>query len=320
MELAEITAALEGNAELLTGVTNHILDSDKGKEVIETRATVLFDQKINDHVSGIHDQYDQDMLSILGESPKANDDGTKQKTYDKIKELYTELKDLREQKGALSTDAEVKRLQKEIERLQNGGANEHWKNTFETESEKWKQEKNSLMQRVTAAENNTLNFQKQGDINTGLRNLKFNDKIPQAAREALVNSVVAGLTKNSKIEDGKVIYLKEDGTPIFNNEYKPESAENILKAALKDVLVDENTDAGGGASPTVKGSIQTSKDAQGNDVQQLQLTEGSFTTKTEFITIAEEALLKSGISRGHKDWDKLKNEAYIRYNVKDLPR
>ncbi len=319
MDLQQITEALNGNAELLTGVTNHILDSDKGREIITNRAENIYQERIGTEVSEIHKRYDDDMFAALGERPGTLEDGGKQKTYDKIKSLYTELADLRKKKDSLSKDAKVLELTQQIEDLKKNGPGAHWEQTFKAEQGKWKTEREALVERAESAETKIVTFQKRTDIEAGLRDLKFNEDVPEAARKALVNTVVAGLVQNSKIEGDKIIYLDENGAQINDNEYKPMSASGILKDRLKDILKNENTDGGGGAPTTVTGSIETTS-VDGKDVKQLKLQEGSFKTKTEFLTIAEEALLKSGVTRGSANWDKLKNEAYNRYNVSKLPR
>jgi len=319
MELQEIITALDGNADLLTGLTTHVLGTDKGKEVITNKANSIFDTRISDEISGVHTQYDADMFEILGEKPKALDGGLKQKTYDKIKELYVELKDLRGKKDSLSKDAEVVKLQQQIEDLKKNGGGAHWEQTFNTEKQKWIDERTKLVEQLEASQGSILDFHKQVDVEGGLRGLKFDEKTPEAARKALVNAVMADMLKNSKKEGDKIMYLDKDGNVIQNSEYAPESASNILKARLKDVLLNENADKGGGADPVIKGSIEITQ-VDGNDKKTLKLADGSFKTKSEFLQVAEEALLKSGITREMSDWDKLKNEAYSRYNVKELPR
>jgi len=319
MTLEEITSALSENAELLTGVTAHVLESEKGQEVIQNKAGVLFNEKISEHVSGIYQKDDEQIFEILGVKPKVNEDGSKQKTNELKKELFAELKTLREQKDSLSKDAAVKALEQQIEDLKKNGGGAHWEKTFNTESEKWKQEREELLERATNAENGVVDFKKQVDIESGLRGLKFNEDVPDAARKALINMTVGNLIKNSKVEGDTVVYLDEKGAQISNSEYKPESAENILKSALKDILVLEDNKGGGGAPATITGSIET-KNVEGKDVKTLNLPNGSFSTKTEFLKVAEEALLKSGVKRTDADWDKLKNEAYNRYQVAKMPR
>ena len=319
MELTEITAALEGNAELLAGVTNHVIATDKGKEIVNNAANVIFDSRISDEISGVHTQYDNDAFEILGERPGNLDDGSKQKTYAFLKEKLTELKTLRGQKESLTKEAEVARLTSEIEELKKNGGGAHWEKTFNTEKAKWLEEKTSLTEKLEQSQGSILNFHRQTDIANGLRGLKFDEKTPKEARQALIDSVMSDMLKNSRKEGELIVYLNPDGSVINNTEYKPESAENILKSRLKSVIANENTDKGGGADTVIKGSIET-VNVEGNDVKTLKLVEGSFKTKSEFIQVAEEALLKSGVTRGDSDWDKLKNEAYNRYKVSNLPR
>lgn len=319
MDLQQIKEALNENNELLDGLTSHLLDTDKMKEVITNKAENIFKERITGEVNKMHSLYDNDMFEVLGEKPEVLEDGRKQKTYEKAKSLFSELAELRKQKDSLSKDEKVRSLQSQIEELKTNGVGSHWEQTFKAEQEKWKEEKTNLLSRAEQAENSIINFQKQADINSALSGLKFNDDIPEAARKALIDNVVNKLISNSKIENGKVIYLNEDGSQINNNEYKAESVSNILKGSLKDVLKIENTDGGGGASKSVSGSIETIS-VEGKDVKKLNLQEGSFKSKAEFVKHSEEALLKSGVTRGSQMWDSLKNEAYTRYNVSNLPR
>lgn len=318
MDLEQITAALSENAELLTGVITHVLDTDKGKEIITNRADGIYNERIGDEVSGIHRQYDEDMFSILGERPGTIDGGGKQKTYDKIKSLYEELNTLRGQKETLSKDAEVQRLTAEIENLKTNGPGAHWEQTFNTEKEKWTTERQTLLERAENAEGSITTFKKRSDIEAGLRGFKYNESVPDGVRKTYVDNVVNSLIQQSKVEGDKVIYLDENGAQINDAEYKPMSAQGILKMRLKDILLDANADGGGGAPATVKGSIETTS-IDGKNVDSLKLVDGSFKTRVEFLETAEKALLDSGITRDNPQWDKLKNEAYNRYNVKDLP-
>lgn len=318
MDLQQITEALNGNAELLTGVIGHVLETDKGKEIITNRADGIYNERIGDEVSAIHRQYDEDMFSVLGERPGSLENGSKQKTYDKIKSLYEELNTLRGQKDSLSKDAEVQRLNAEIENLKTNGPGAHWEQTFNTEKEKWTAERQILQERAEQAEGSIVSFKKRSDIESGLRGLKFNETVPDSVRKTFVDNVINGLIKDSKVEGDKIIYLDDKGAQINDSEYKPMNAQGILKMRLKDILKDANADAGGGAPTTVKGSIET-KSVDGKNVSELKLVEGSFKTRVEFTEVSEKALLDSGITRDNPQWDKLKNEAYNRLNVKDLP-
>ncbi len=321
MELAQITAALEGNAELLTGVTSFIVDSDKGKELIGNKAEAIFQGRISDEISGVHSQYDNDAFEILGEKPKVLDDGKKQKTYDFLKERLTELKTLRTQKDDLNVDAEIIKLKAEIEVLKKDGGGSHWEKTFNAEQEKWKAEREGYLDTIKNAATSNSEFRKTSDIEQGLRGLKFNEDIPESARKAVVDATVRSLIANSKIENNKILYLDEKGVILYDAESKPQTASGVLKTLLKDIIKNENTDGGGGAPPTVTGSIEITRVEGKDDIEKLVLPEGTFKSKLEFQQKAEEALLKSGVTRSETQrWNKLINDAYKRHGVGKLPR
>ena len=323
MEITELKTALETTIkekpEAVAEVLPLIMETEKAKELMTNRAEAIYKEKITNEVSQIHSQYDNDMFEILGEKPSKLEDGTKQKTYDKIKGLYSELKDLREKKDSLSKDAEVTALQQKIAELEKTGPGAHWEQTFKTEQQKWTQEKNGLMTRLEEKEKGMVEFKKQSDIEAGLRGFKFRNDIPESARQALINVAVNQLVTNSKVEDGKVLYMNESGAIINNSEYKPESAKGVLSTLLKDIIKNENQSGGGGAPPKMTGSIEA-QTIDGKEVQKLVLNKTQFKTKREFVEVAEAAMLKSGIARGAGNWDQMKNEAYQRYGVTNLPR
>lgn len=319
MELAEITAALDGNQDLLNGVLGHVLDTDKGKEVITNKADVIYKAKINDEVSAIHKKYDDDMQELLGERPGTLDGGAKQKTYDKIKELYGELSDLRKTKDSLTKDAEVQKLNDEIAQLKKDGGGAHWEKTYNTDKEKWLAERETLQTEVKTAKDDATNLRKTADIDKALIGLTFTEEYPESIRNTMIETARTKLLNQSKIDGDKIVYLDEKGNAITGKDFAPMGAGELLGTHLKDILKKENNTGGGGAPETVKGSIATTS-IDGKDVKKLNLQEGSFKTRMEFGTMAEEALLKSGVTRNDNDWDKLKNEAYDRYNVSELPR
>ncbi len=319
MTQEEIIKALNENSELLTGVIPVILESDKGKEIIENKANAIYQQKINEEVSKIHSQYDEDAFAIIGEKPKVLEDGKKQKTYDFLKEKLKELADLRKQKDSLSKDAKVKELQEQIEKLKQEGGGKHWEQTFNSEKQKWLQKQKELEEQAKEYQTKLLEFQKRTDIQNGLSSLKFDESIPKPAREALINAVMQELITRSKIDNGKVIYLDENGNVINDAEYKPMKAGEILKAKLKDILKDENAGGGGGAHVDIKGSIETI--VEGNDKKErLKLDPTQFKTRSEFLQVVSESLAKAGIEKSDRKWVELSDEAYSRYEVSKLPR
>jgi membrane-associated HD superfamily phosphohydrolase len=318
MDLTQVIEALQ-SPEILTGVTSHILESEKGKEILTNKAEALYATRIGDEVNKIHSSYDNDMFEVLGEKPSAKADGTKEKTYEKAKSLFAELADLRKKKDSLTKEAEVTSLMAQLEDLKKSGGGAHWEKTFNAESEKWKAERETILQRAQKAESDVLDFKKRQDIEKGLQGLQFNENVPESARKAMVEMTVGKLMASSKIENGKVIYVDANGAQINDSEYKAQSSENLIKLELKDILKQVNNNGGGGADTVVKGSVQT-QIIDGKDVKKLILVESQFKNKVDFQKTAEKALLDTGVTRGSKDWNDMLNEAYGRYSVKDLPR
>lgn len=320
IEVSQIVEAITAKPEIVAELAPTLLETDKIKEVIANRSEAIYKERITGEVSQIHSQYDADMEAILGEKPGQLEDGTKQKTYDKIKSLYTELKELRGQKESLSKDAEVARLQAEIQELKTNGPGAHWEETFKAEKARWTEKENSLNSRIQELNKSMTDGLKRSDIETGLRGFKFKSEVPESARQALIEMAVNNLVKNSKVEEGKVIYLDDNGAQIMDSEYKPESAKGILSNVLKDIIQTKDQGGGGGAPPKVVGSIETLTGQDGATKKRLSLNSADFKTKSEFLKAASTALIASGVAKGSKDWQELTNEAYTRYGVAEMPR
>lgn len=319
MELAEIVAALNGNQDLLNGVLKHVIDTDAGKTVIDNKADLIYKSKINDEVSAIHKKYDDDMFELLGERPGTLDGGAKQKTYDKIKELYGDLKTLREQKDSLTKDAEVVKLTNEIEELKKNGGGAHWEATHNQAKQTWLAEREQLTNDVKTANETAVALRKTADIDKALIGLTFSEEYPESIRNTMIETARTNLMNQSKIDGDKIVYLDAEGKAITGKDFAPMKADELLATQLKDILKQDKTTGGGGAPATVKGSIETTS-VDGKDAKRLNLQVGTFKTRVEFGTLVEEALMKEGITRDNADWDKLSNEAYDRYNVSELPR
>jgi hypothetical protein len=304
---------------LFKEASSRFFETDKFKEVLSNKANSIYNDRISDEVSNIHKRYDEDMFEVLGERPTKLEEGGKQKTYDKIKELYTELKGFRDKKTTLDKDEVVASLNAQIETLKNSGGGEHWKSTFEAEQNKWKAEKEEMKQQISDAHENVVNYRKQADLEAALRGLEYDENIPESARKALIDNAIKNRLSKSKIEENKVVYLNEDGSLINNNEYQPENALTLLREDLKDILKVENKKAGGGAPASINGSIERTVDVNGKSVSKLNLNQASFNNKVEFVKAFEIAMAENGITRGSEEWKALEIDARERYNVKKLP-
>lgn len=298
-----------------------IAETDDIKTIVTNKADSIYREKIDDEVKKIHSGYDDDMFSILGERPGQTDDGAKEKTYAKAKALFGELKDLRTIKDSLTKDAEVLRLTGEIEKLKTEGGAKHVQEMFDKAKSDWEQKELDLKTQIESSANDTISFKKRTEIQNAIQQIKFNPDTPESIRKLVVQQAENQMIENSKFEGDKFIVLDKDGKPSLDGKYQPQSAFDALMSldAIKDIsLKPDQNNGGGGADPKFNGSIQT-KSVDGNDTKKLILPEGSFKSKMEFQDVANKALMTSGISKSHKDYTVLIDEAYNEYKVAELP-
>ena len=323
MELTseQIIEAITTKPELVGQILPTLETTDVVKSLITNKADSIYKTKIGEEVSAIYKRLDDDAFEILGERPGNNEDGTKMKTYNFLKNnLYKELKELREQKDSLSKDAKVQELEGKIKELTENGGGKHVQSIFDQAKQNWESEKKQYLKQIQDAASNNETFQKKTAIANALQQIKFNPDVTESIKKMVLNTAENELIKNSKFENNELVFLNADGTPSLNAEYKPKNALEALTAmeAIKDISLKSDPKKGGGADPKIVGSIKTVT-VEGKDVKSIVLPEGSFKTKTEFNAAITKALLDSGITRRMDDWDKLSVKAYKEYNVSSLP-
>lgn len=315
----QIVEALQADATLMQGITTHITSSEAGKTIIENRANQIYEQKIGEKTSELHGLYDNDIFEVLGEKPGTNTEGQKMKTYEFNKQLLTELKGLREKAASLNKEDEVVRLNTEIERLKKEGGGAHWQQTFNTEQEKWKTERQGFLDKIKGLEDGAYSSSVTNQIENGYAGLKINPDVPKAAVDAMYGAIKADMIKNSKKNGEKVVFLDKDGNVITGEDHAPLDAKGVLQKRMADVLLKDQV-PGGEAQEQIQGSIKTVKVEGKDDQKSLVLTAGSFKTRVEFMKVAGDALRKEGITKSNPDFQKLMDKAYSDYEVNKLPR
>lgn len=297
-----------------------ITESELVTSLIANKADAEYKSKIEEEVRTMYGKADDDMFGILGERPGSKDNGSKQKTYEKQKELYSELKGLREKEQSLTVDARVIELNSKIETLKKDGGGSHVQAVFDQAKDDWKEEKEGYLKTISDASTNNDSFKKRTEIASAMREIKFNPDVTESIKKMVLDNVEKELIQNSKFENDKLVYLKADGKPALNAEFKEKSTLEMLKSneAIKDISLKSENKRGGGADTTIVGSIHTTS-VEGNDTKKLVLPEGSFKSKTEFGIEADKALFASGLTKRDGDFDKLKNQAYKEYKVADMP-
>ena len=321
MEVQQIIDAMKANPGLISGVLPTIIESEIGKKAINTEAETIANTKIADTVKSLHQKYDDDMFEILGERPERSDDGSKEKTYQKVKALYSELKDLRGQKDSLSKDAKVAELQAKITELSEGdGASKQIKDQFETAKKTWLAEKAELTTKLESQQTEQQKFQKSMLIDAELNNIKFDPNVTPSIQKMVIADARNQLVNNSELRDGKLVFLDGEGKVELNKTtYDPIDVHGKLTSleSIRDISLKDENNKGGNAKPNVP-TIQTTT-VEGKDAKKLNLSPGSFKTKAEFISVSEKAMLDAGITRRDPEWSKLQNEAYKEHEVSTLP-
>ena len=213
------------------------------------------------------------------------------------------------------------RLKSEVERVKNEGGGSHVQNIFDTAKRDWATEKELLTGRATTAEKASVDYKKTSEIDQALNQLKFDPTVSESVKKMILSNVKESLIKNSKFEQGKLIFLKDDGTPSLNDQYGLMTASEMIGSieTIKDITLSGDKRKGGGADTVITGSVKTTS-VEGKNTKTLILPTELITSKTLFADYADKALVASGIKRSDPEWLTLRSEAHTRLNVGSLPR
>lgn len=319
MTLDEIKKAVETNPTLQKEIAVWASATTEGKELLTNFSKLEVEKAIKDKTAEIYTNIDNDIFGILGER-KAND----QKTYDFLKKIAEQYKELKDKADKLNDNDKIKELEAKIKEFENKGEiNDYWKDIHNKAAEKWEQEKKEIEGKLLEKEKEFFEATIVADLKTGLASLKIKEGMPQEAVDALIEVEKAKILKGAKIVEGKPTYYNEDGSPITNNEHKPATPKEIWQERLKGLIDtgDGTTgNAGGGAKPTIEGG-KVVKTGEGDSTKfQLKLNKGEFSTKVEFHNLATKALKEGGLIVGSKEYKQALDDAYAEYEVGKMPR
>ena len=314
MTLEEILKGLGEDKTLIKGVLAFVNGTEQGKEVLSNFAKIEVDKAIAEKTAEIYTGIDNDLFEVLGKR-KSND----QKTYDFVKGLATELKELKD-KGGKGNETRVKELEKEIKELQaSGSVNEHWKKIHDESVSKWDAERNDYESKIKNSQETILRDKVMFDLEKGLKGLSFIEALPKEAVESMIQVQREKLMKGAKFVDGKVIYHDAEGKPIMNKEYKPSSSNEIWGTELNSIIKPIEQQAQGGKAPKTSSFGSLVKTGKGDTAEvKLVLDKSKFGTKVEFNTLAEKTLLSQGLTRGSKEFNQAIDGAYKEYEVDNL--
>lgn len=315
MTLAEIKKAVQENPSLAKEIAVWSTgDTTEGKELLTNYAKAEVEKAVKETTAEIYTNIDNDLFEVLGVRKK-ND----QKTYDFLKKIAGEHKELKDKADKLNGDETIKDLKAQIKKMQDeGSVNEHWKKIHDEAVAKWEKEKSDLTEQITTKEKEFFEAQVEADLRAGLGGMTFKEGIDQDVINTLVDAKKKKIVEGAKIVEGKVVYHKEDGTPLLNDEYKPITPKEIWGKALGTLIKSDDPKGGGGANPTIKGGKVVKTGEGDNATIKVVLDEGSFSTKVEFNNRVDEALRKQGIAVGSKDYKDAMLNAYNEYEVDKL--
>lgn len=315
MTLAEIKKLFGEQPALFKEVLVHIATTEEGKELLTNYAKTQTDKAIGDKTSEIYNGIDKDINDVLGVQKPSD-----KKTYEFVKELISELKDLRAKKGEGGTGDDTKEGVRitELESQLKAIKDQNWEGKYNTLIVETSGKIEGFTNKIKELEMGNTSSLVNIELATGLSTLKFNPNIPQEAIDALTVVVKNKVIKTAKVVDGKVVYFKEDGTPYLNELYKPITAEEIFKTELKTIISGSNV-AGGGAETTEKGKLLTVGEGD-TAKKKVSLDVTKFNTKLGFANHIEEVLIENGVERNSKEWHGIVQEARTEYGVDKMER
>lgn len=318
----QIIEAIKANENLVTGILPSIQESAQFKTMFDNKVQHEYTTRIGSEVEKIHSQYDKQFHEHLGQGPGTREDGTKQKTYEYLNQVLIDYKKLKDGNAAVSVDARVKELERELEKARNGGPGREVYNEL-NEVRRLAAENQTKWEKQLAEKNQEISsFQKNTMIDSAIAQLKFNPDVPESLRGIVLNSVKQKLSNTSEIKEGMLIFKDANGNPLLNQQtYANISVSDMLKQMdeIKQITIDPSTQQqGGGAATSVPGRVATQQ-VEGKDQKRLQISPGSFTTQAEFFAIANKALQAAGIPVTDMQYSKLRDAAFIEHQVSKLP-
>lgn len=289
MKKEEIMALLEqkGDADFV------VRTADEDKTFLENYAEEVAEKRARSYEGKLHQKYDDDFFTLTG---KRKPEGVR--TFDfiksewmtmseraaKVDELLHEKQDLEKKIKEGSTDkkllADLEKVQLEYQRLKDESENKI--KTIQTEHER---------------------FKIRNEILKARSELSFNEKIPGAAREALVERVVDELVGKAEFRENQLYFIDSEGNPLRNknNALNPYTAKELLSEKLKEVLKEKRKESG----PPVGDEINKKYDKSGNLESVAIVVPDSVRTREQL----GEYLVSKGLLRGSAEYYK----AYKQY-------
>lgn len=273
-----------------------VKSTETGKAYAETIAKNYFEENVGHEHKKIYDFVDQALIGAGLEKPQGV------KTSEWAAMIANQNKEMADQINALKSNTDNSETLNKIEELKKRHKKE--KEQFTTDA---KREIESRDSELNALKNKLSSLNKSNEINSLINSFEFNKSLDEGLIKDVITLKTQQLIANSVEEDGKIVWMKADGTP-YKDGILNADLSFILKQELGSIIAQSNPGGNAGNDPTKGGDIVNS---------QVVMSEDSFKTQEQFLKEFDKIAVRKGIPKG-EEYNKLYWDAFERYNVKTL--
>jgi hypothetical protein len=216
--------------------------------------------------------------------------------------IANQNKEMADQINALKSNTDNSETLNKIEELKKRHKKEKEQFTMDA-----KKEIDSRDSELNALKNKLSSLNKSTEINSIINGLEFNKSLDEGLIKDVITLKTQQLIANSVEEDGKIVWMKADGTP-YKDGILNADLSYILKQELGSIIAQSNPGGNAGNDPTKGGDIVNS---------QVMMQEGTFKTQEQFLSEFDKIAQRKGIPKG-EEYNKLYWEAFNRYDIKSL--
>ena len=216
MNLEEIKQAINENSDLRKDVANLMSGTEEGKNLMNTWSNAKVKEAVQSRDSEIYGQIDSIIKEVTGsEKPHG------MKTSDHISSLLEGLKD-------------VESLKAKIE-AQKGGNDERY-NLLDQQLGQANATIKELNDQIEGHKSQALQAQKLSIINSEFAKLNISNDMPDEVIQAYKNDVFNSILKDSKIEDGQLVFVDSEGKFKFNESRALLTPAEVLNEKFSPIL------------------------------------------------------------------------------------
>jgi len=273
-----------------------VKSTETGKAYAETIAKNYFEENVGHEHKKIYDFVDQALIGAGLEKPQGV------KTSEWAAMIANQNKEMSEQINALKSNTDNSETLNKIEELKKRHKKEKEQFTIDA-----KREIESRDSELNALKNKLSSLNKSNEINSLINSFEFNKSLDEGLIKDVITLKTQQLIANSVEEDGKIVWMKADGTP-YKDGILNADLSFILKQELGSIIAQSNPGGNAGNDPTKGGDIVNS---------QVVMSEDTFKTQEQFLQEFDKIAVRKGIPKG-EEYNKLYWDAFERYNVKTL--